>query len=201
LSFIEAASMPIAACTALQALRDLGKLSEGAKALILGGAGGVGHFAVQIAKAWGRRPVPPVDLRTLNLSIRSGPTTSFDYSSEDFMAGLDRYYVIIDAVGKSSFVICRPLLAPGGTYVTTLPTPSLFFWSGVQSIAGILSNAKRAKGILVRPSGKDLAYLCQLADEGKLRPTVSLTFSLDRAAKAHEASESGHTRGKIVLEI
>jgi NADPH:quinone reductase-like Zn-dependent oxidoreductase len=60
---------------------------------------------------------------------------------------------------------------------------------------------KRAKRILVRPSGKDLAYLCQLADEGKLRPTVSLTFSLDRAAKAHEASESGHTRGKIVLEI
>ena len=81
-----------------------------------------------------------------------------------------------------------------GTYVTTLPTPSLFFWNGVQSIAGIFRNQKRAKGILVRPSGKDLAYLCQLADEGKLRPTISLTCSLDRAAEAHEASEAGHTR-------
>ena len=80
-------------------------------------------------------------------------------------------------------------------------TPSLFFWGSVQSIAGIFRNAKRAKGILVRPSGKDLAYLCQLADEGKLRPTVSLTLSLDRAAEAHEASEAGHTRGKIVLEV
>ena len=88
------------------------------------------------------------------------------------MAGLDRFDVIFDAVGTSSFVSCRPLLAPGGTYVTTLPTPSLFFWSGVQSIAGIFSNAKRANGILVRPSGKDLAYLCQLADEGKLRPRL-----------------------------
>jgi NADPH:quinone reductase-like Zn-dependent oxidoreductase len=109
--------------------------------------------------------------------------------------------VIFDAVGKSSFVSCRPLLVPGGTYVTTLPTPSIFFWSGVQSIAGIFRNAKRAKGIVVRPSGKDLAYLCQLADEGKLRPTVSLRLSLDRAAEAHEASEAGHTRGKIVLEV
>src|ERR1700730_19434713 len=109
------------------------------------------------------------------------------------MAGSDRYDVIFDAVGKSSFVSCRQLLASGGTYVTTLPTPSVFFWSGVQSIAGIFRNPKRAKGILVRPSGKDLAYLCQLADEGKLRPTVSLTLSLDRVAEAHEASEADHT--------
>jgi NADPH:quinone reductase-like Zn-dependent oxidoreductase len=117
------------------------------------------------------------------------------------MAGSNRYDVIFDAVGKSSFVSCRQVLAPGGSYVTTLPTPSLFFLSGVQSIAGIFSNAKRANGILVRPSGKDLAYLCQLADEGKLRPTLSLTLSLDRAADAHRASEAGHTRGKIVLEV
>jgi NADPH:quinone reductase-like Zn-dependent oxidoreductase len=117
------------------------------------------------------------------------------------MAGLDRFDVIFDAVGKSSFVNCVPLLAPGGTYVTTLPTPSLFFRSGVQSIARIFSKTKRAKAILVRPSGKDLAYLCQLADEGKLRPTLSLTLSLDRAAEAHQASEAGHTRGKIVLEV
>ncbi|MGA7384598.1 MAG: zinc-binding dehydrogenase [Methylocella sp.] len=117
------------------------------------------------------------------------------------MAGLDRFDVIFDAVGKSSFVNWRPLLVPNRTYVTRLPTPSLFFWGGLQSIAGIFRNAIRAKGILVRPNGKDLAYLCQLADEGKLRPTVSLTLSLDRAAEAHEASEGGHTRGKIVLEV
>jgi NADPH:quinone reductase-like Zn-dependent oxidoreductase len=127
LSFVEAASTPIAACTALQALRDLGKLSKGAKALILGGAGGVGRFAVQTAKALGAK-----DQRHLcgpsNIEfIQSlGAEQVIDYSSKDFMAGLDRYDVIFDAVGKYSFVICRPLLAPRGTYVTTLPTPSLF---------------------------------------------------------------------------
>jgi NADPH:quinone reductase-like Zn-dependent oxidoreductase len=100
--------------------------------------------------------------------VRSlGADHVIDYSSKEFMAGLDRYDVIFDAVGKSSFVNCRPLLAPGGTYVTTLPTPSLFFWSGVQSIAGIFGKAKRAKGILVQPSGKDLAILCQLAERGQ----------------------------------
>src|SRR5262249_40605170 len=113
---------------------------------------------------------------------------------------LDRYDVIFDAVGKSSFLNCRQLLAPGGTYVTTLPAPNLFFWSSVQSIAGIFGNAKRAKGIVVRPSGKNLAFLRHLADEGKLRPLVSRTFPLDCAAEAQETSETGHTRGKIVLE-
>jgi NADPH:quinone reductase-like Zn-dependent oxidoreductase len=141
------------------------------------------------------------EIPLIKAMVAHGRWAVIDYSSKDFMAGLDRYDVIFDAVGKSSFVNCRLLLAPGGTYVTTLPTPSLFFWSGVQSIAGIFGNAKRAKGILVQPSGKDLAILCQLAEEGKLRPTVSLTFSLYRAAEAHEASEAGHTRGKIVLEV
>jgi len=201
LSFTEAASLPIAGCTALQALRDLGQLSKGANALILGGAGGVGHLAVQIAKALGAKTSVTCGPSNMEFVQSLGADEVIDYSSKDFMAGLDRYDVIFDAVGKSSFVNCRPLLAPGGTYVSTLPAPNLFFWSGVQSIAGIFAKAKRAKGIVVRPSGKNLAYLCQLADEGKLRPTVSLTCSLDRAAEAHEASEAGHTRGKIVLEV
>jgi NADPH:quinone reductase-like Zn-dependent oxidoreductase len=201
LSFTEAASLPTAGCTALQALRDLGKLSKGANALILGGAGGVGHFAVQIAKALEAKTSATCGPSNIAFVQSLGADHVIDYSGKDFMAGLDRFDVIFDAVGKSTFVNCRPLLAPGGSCVTTLPTPSLFFWSGVQSIAGIFRKTKRAKGILVRPSGKDLAFLCQLADEGKLRPTISLTCSLDRAAEAHEASEAGHTRGKIVLEV
>ena len=108
--------------------------------------------------------------------------------------------LISDAVGKSFFVNCGPLLAPGGTFVTTLPKPSLFSWGGVQSIAGIFCKAKRAKGILVRPSGKALAFLCRLADERKFRPTVSLTLSLDRAAEAHGASKAGLTR-KVVMDV
>ena len=90
-----------------------------------------------------------------------------NYSARDFTTQLERYDVIFDAVGKSSFVFCRPHLVPGGLFVMTPPTPSLFFWSGVQSITGIFSNVRRAKGILVRPSGKDIAFLGQLVNEGK----------------------------------
>jgi NADPH:quinone reductase-like Zn-dependent oxidoreductase len=137
LRFIEAASLPIAGCTAVQALRDLDKLSKGTNALILGGAGGVGHFAVQIAKALGTKTSATCGLSNIEFVQLLGADDVIDYSGKDFMAGLNRFDVIFDAVGKSSFVNFGPLLAPGGTYVTTLPTPSLFFWSGVQSIAGI----------------------------------------------------------------
>ena len=201
LSFAEAASLPVAACTALQALRDLSKVSSGANVLILGGAGGVGHFAVQIAKALGAKISATCGPANIAFVRSLGADRVIDYSEENFTAQPDRYDAIFDAVGKSSFAVCRPLLAPGGTYVTTLPGPNVLFWSGVQSIAGIFGTTKRAKGILVRPNGKDLAFLCQLADEGKLRPAVSLTLPLERAAEAHQASEEGHIRGKIVLEV
>ncbi|MGH6795813.1 MAG: NADP-dependent oxidoreductase [Methylocella sp.] len=201
LSFTEAASLPTAACTALQALRDLGKLSEGANALILGGAGGVGHFAVQIAKALGATTSATCGPSNTEFVQSLGADHVINYSGNDIPTQLVCYNVIFDAVAKSSFAVCQPLLAPGGIYVTTLPTPSLFFWSGIQSIAGILRKVKRTKGILVRHSGKDIAFLSQLADEAKLRPTVSIRLPLDRAAEAHEASEGGHTRGKIVLEV
>lgn len=156
LSFTEAASLPIAGCTALQALRNLGKLSKGANALILGGAGGVGHFAVQIAKALGAKISATCGASNIEFVQLLRADHIIEYTSTDFICGSDRYDVIFDAVGKSSFGSCRRLLAPGGTYVTTLPSPSLFFWNGVQSIAGIFSNPKRAKGILVRPSGRIL---------------------------------------------
>jgi NADPH:quinone reductase-like Zn-dependent oxidoreductase len=115
LSFIEAASLPIAGCTAVQALRDLGKLSKGTNALILGGAGGVGHFAVQIAKALGAKTSATCGPANIAFVQSLGADHVIDYKSTNFMAGLDRFDVIFDAVGKSSFVSCRPLLAPGGT--------------------------------------------------------------------------------------
>jgi NADPH:quinone reductase-like Zn-dependent oxidoreductase len=201
LSFTEAASLPIAACTALQALRDLGKLSEGANALILGGAGGVGHFAVQIAKAFGAKTSATCGPSNIEFVQSLGADRVINYSGQDLTTDPDCYNVVFDAVAKSSFAVCQLLLAPGGIYVTTLPAPSLFFLSGIQSIAGFFRKMKRAKGILVRPSGRDIAFLCQMVDEAKLRPTVSIRLSLDRAAEAHEASEGGHTRGKIVFEI
>lgn len=200
LTFTEAASLPIAGCTALQALRDLGQVSEGAKVLILGGAGGAGHFAVQIAKALGAQVDATCGPSNIAFVQSLGAEHVMDYRETGVTAGPERYDVIFDAVGKSSFSVCRKLLARGGTYVTTLPDPGLFLWSGLQSIAGIFGNAKRAKGLLVRPRGEDVGFLGQLADAGKLRPTIGLTLPLEGAAEAHRASKAGHMRGKIILE-
>jgi NADPH:quinone reductase-like Zn-dependent oxidoreductase len=90
---------------------------------------------------------------------------------------------------------------PGGTYVTTVPGPDLVVWAGWGYVAGLLGPTRKAKFILVSRRGEDLELLGRWADEGKLKPTISHVFPLDRAADALEASQSGHTRGKIVLEL
>jgi NADPH:quinone reductase-like Zn-dependent oxidoreductase len=201
LSFIEAASLPIAAGTALQALRDSGGLREGGTTLINGAAGGVGHFAVQIAR--GLRAVPTAVCGPSNVDfVRSlGAENVIDYSQSHFTRRTERYDVVFDAVAKSGFLACRHVLKPGGCYVTTLPGPGVFLWYPVQSVAGLFGPVKKAKFLMVRPEGSDLAYLGALVDAGRLRPTISQTFPLERAREAHEVSETEHVRGKIVLEV
>jgi NADPH:quinone reductase-like Zn-dependent oxidoreductase len=201
LDFAGVASLPIAGCTALQALRDIGEVSQGAKVLIHGGAGGVGHFAVQIAKALGALTSATCGPSNVEFVRSLGADFVIDYSRQDFRVGQDRYDVVFDTVGRSSFSESRRFLAPGGTYITTLPGPDLFFWSPLQRIARMFGQAKQARLVMVQPNADDLAYLGQLAEEGKLKPTVSVRLPLDRAAEAHRASQAGHTRGKIVLDV
>jgi NADPH:quinone reductase-like Zn-dependent oxidoreductase len=201
LSFVEAASLPIAACTALQGLRDHGKLRERGTALINGAAGGVGHFGVQIAKVLGATTTATCGSANVEFVKSLGADCVIDYSREDFTQGAPGYDVVFDAVAMSSFEACRQVLKPAGAYITTLPSPSALLRGPLQSIAGLFGPAKQAKFIWVRPEGRDLAYLGQLADSGRLRPTVSQTFRLDQARAAQEASQQGHTRGKIVLEV
>ncbi len=109
--------------------------------------------------------------------------------------------MVFNAVAKSSFEACRQVLKPQGIYVSTLPSPSVFLWGAMQKAAGCFGPAKQAKFIWVRPIGADLAFLGQLADSGRLRPTLTWTFPLERAREAHELSQEGHTQGKIVLEV
>jgi threonine dehydrogenase-like Zn-dependent dehydrogenase len=153
LSFIEAASLPIRGCTALQALRDLGKLSKGANALILGGAGGVGHFAVQIAKALGAKTRATCGPSNIAFVQSLGADHVIDYSSKDFMADVDHFDVIFDAVGKSSFVNCGPPRARRNLCDDAAYAEPLFLeWRTID--CRNFRNAKRAKGILVQPSGR-----------------------------------------------
>jgi NADPH:quinone reductase-like Zn-dependent oxidoreductase len=185
----------------LQVLRDLGGLKEGGSVLINGGAGGVGHSAVQIAKALGATVAATCSPSNVAFVESLGADTVIDYSREDFARRSEQYDVVFDAVAKSSFPACRHLLKPGGAYVMTLPGPGILFWSGVQSVAGLFGRAKRAKFLMVRPEGTDLAFLGQLADQGRLRPTLGQTYPLERAGDAQDESERGHVRGKIVLEV
>ncbi len=201
LSFAEAASLPIAACTALQSLRDLGKLHEGGTVLINGGAGGVGHFGVQIAKALGATAVATCGSANVEFVRSLGADGVIDYSREDFTRGANRYDTVFDAVAMSSFAACRQILKPRGIYISTLPSPSGFFWGAIQGVAGCFGPAKQSRFIVVKTVGADLEYLGELADSGRLRPTLSRTFPLELAREAHKASQDGHTRGKIVLEV
>ncbi len=201
LDYAEAASLPVAGCAALQALRDIGRVSRGAKVLIHGGAGGVGHFAIQIAKALGASTTATCGASNVEFVRSLGADGVIDYTQRDFTLGAETYDVVFDAVGKSSFSACRNILAPGAAYVTTLPSPDIFLWAPLQRISKIFGPAKQARMLMVRPNGEDLAYLGRLADEGKLKPMVSVKLPLDHAAEAHRMSQGGHVRGKIVLEV
>lgn len=201
MDFAGAATLPIAGCTALQALRDHGGLREGGSVLINGGAGGVGHFAVQVGKAMGATVTATCGAENVDFVRSLGADRVIDYKKEDFTRLADRFDVIFDAVATSSFAACRDRLNPGGVYLTTLPNPGTLFWGAAQAAAGIFTRARRARFLWVKQQGSDLAFLGQLADRGQLRPTIARTFPLSDAAEAQALSEEGHVRGKIVLEV
>jgi NADPH:quinone reductase-like Zn-dependent oxidoreductase len=202
LSFQEAASLPVAGITALQALRDLGELTAGKSVLINGASGGVGTFAIPIAKTLGAGRVTGVcGPRNVDLVRELGADAVINYTREDFTRRRERHDIILDAVAKSSFTACRRVLNPGGTYITTLPLPGALFWSALGPAAGLLSSGKRAKVIVAKARTSDLEFLGQLASEGKLRPVIDRVFALGEVKEAHEASETERTRGKIVLHI
>ena len=202
LSWEEAAAIPLAGSTALQALRDRGELVSGERALVLGGAGGVGHFAVQIAKALGAEVAATASARNLPFLWELGADRAIDYRQEDWATEDGSYATVFDAVGASSFAEAEPVLAEdGGVYVTTLPGPAAFL-AGLKSTASRLWGAKkRARWIVTRPRAADLETLGNWAGRGQLRPAIERVFPLEEIARAHELSEGGRVRGKLVVRI
>ena len=201
LSFEEAASMPIAGLTALQSLRDLGQLSAGQSVLVNGASGGVGTFAVPIARALGARVTGVCGPTNVELIRGLGADEVIDYTREDFTRRSGEFDIIFDAVAKASFSACARSLRPNGMYITTLPSPGVLLRSAVEPIVGLLGSGKRARFVIARARGPDLELLGCLADEGKLRPVIDRVFSLDEAKKAHDFSESERAKGKIVLRV
>jgi NADPH:quinone reductase-like Zn-dependent oxidoreductase len=197
LSFEEAAAVPAAAMSALQALRDDARLGAGQHVLVNGAGGGIGTFAVQLAKAWGARVTAVASARNQDLLRDLGADECLDYTREDFARREAAFDVIFDVVPNRSFPECRRALAPGGTYVTTLPGPGPYLWLALTVLR--LFGGRRCRALILRPKRSDLEELARLAEAGKLRPVVGEVFALDAIREAHVRMQSGHARGKIVV--
>lgn len=190
ISFAEAACLPIAACTALQALRDLGKISAGKKVLINGASGGVGHFAVQIARIFKAEVTAVCSAHGAVTARRLGAAAVIDRAQQDFTKGKGRYDIIFDAVAKSSFKACEKILSEKGVYISTQP---------VEPGAG--QGYKKAMTVRNAPNAADIAWLAAAIEAGTLTAVIDKAFPLDRAREALAYSRSEKAHGKIVLRI
>lgn len=198
MSHEQAAAVPLAALTALQALRDKSQIQPGHHVLINGASGGVGTFAVQIAKALSASVTAVCSTKNLELVKTLGADAIIDYTQSNFTLTTARYDIIFDVVGNQSFFGCQKILHPNGVYVTTQPSPGSF----VQSLSTLLLPGKKAKVVIVKSSGKDLAYLKELIEAGKLRSVIDRTYPLSEVAAAQAQGEQGHAVvGKIVMTV
>lgn len=198
-TFEEAAAMPCAAQTALQALRDVGKVKAGDKVLIYGASGGVGHFAVQLALYFGAEVTAVCSTSNIEWVKDLGAHHVIDYTQEDFVHNGKKYDVILDAVGKRTFFSSLRSLTEKGVYITEHPLYPKYH--PIQLMIGSIIGSKKAKIHLAKPNDSDLALLRALMEQEKLRPVIEKCFSLNEIVEAHRHIESGRTKGKVVLKI
>ncbi len=195
LNYEEAAAVPLAALTALQALRNEGNIQTGQNVLINGAAGGVGTFAVQIAKALGAVVTGVSSTKNLDLVKSLGADRVIDYTQQDFAEDTAQYDIIFDAVGKRSLSQTKKVLKPNGIYITTIPSPEVF----LESVLTAFLPIQKAKFILEKPNTQDLVYLKELIEAGKIRVVIDRTYPLQELAAAHNYSETGRAVGKIAI--
>ncbi len=204
LTFEEAAAIPTSALAALHALRDAGKLSDGQRLLINGASGGVGTFAVQIAKAIGAHVTGVCSTRNLALVRALGADHVIDYKSEDFTRNGMRYDLIFDNVENRSLSDIRRALAPEGTLILNSGTGAKGFKMFVRLIKPLLLSPfvdQSLKRYFSEPNRTDLVVLAELAESGQLKPVVDRSYSLDQTAEALTYIETGRARGKVVIVV
>jgi NADPH:quinone reductase-like Zn-dependent oxidoreductase len=205
MSFEDAAAIPIAGVTALQALRDHGHIQPGQKVLINGASGGVGTFAVQIAKSFGAEVTGVCSTRNIELVRSLGADHVVDYKHEDFTTAGKRYDLIIDNVGNHSPSALRRALVPNGT-VIIVGAPKNGPWIG--TFSGIIRGAvlswfvdEKFQFFVARLNHDDLEFLAELASQGKMRSVIDRRYSLSEVPAAIEYLASWHARGKVVVSI
>jgi NADPH:quinone reductase-like Zn-dependent oxidoreductase len=201
LSFEEAAGIPVAGMTALQAVRDKGNVQPGQKVLITGASGGVGSFAVQIAKSFGAEVTGVCSTPNVELVRSLGADHVIDYTQEDFTRSGKRYDLIVYAAGTHSLSDCKRALQPNGTLVGVGNSKHSSFLSVLLGFLtpAIMSrfSSQRFVTFLTNGTKENLLFLAGLVEDGKLRPVVDRTYPLKEASKAIAYQEQGHARGKV----
>jgi len=204
LTFEQAATLHVAALTALQGLRDAARLRAGQSVLVHGAGGGVGTFAVQVAKWLGARVTAVTRTESVETVRSLGADEVIDHRREDFTRGGRRHDVFFDVGGTRPLAECRRVLAERGTLVVVGAPPGRWLAPATRLLhAAALSPFVRQRLVpfVSRNDAADLATLSQLAEAGTVRPVVDRTYPLDRAAEAIRYFGEGHARGKVVVEV
>lgn len=196
LGFGDAAAIPLAGLTAFQSLVYKGKIEKGSKVLIIGASGGVGHFGVQIAKAYGATVTAVCSGRNTDFVKSLGADEILNYEEDSVESLQQKYDIVFDAVAAGSFSKYRKLISVKGVYINTLPGPAILLR---QSFNFLFS--KKAYAIMTRPDGKDLEILSVLVEQGKMKPFIERTYTMDQIQEAHNRIESNRVKGKLVLQI
>lgn len=197
MTFEEAAGVPFAATTVLYFLNEKGKIKKGQKVLINGASGGVGTFAVQMAKYFGADVTGVCSTTNLELVQSLGADNVIDYTEEDFTKSGQTYDIIFDAVGKRTFSQCKNSLNKKGIYLNTVATVPLL----LQMLWTSMIGSKKAIFGLPPCTTKEFDILKHIIEAGRMKTVIDRTYPLSDIAEAHRYSENGHAKGKIIITI
>lgn len=199
-SFEEAATMPMAAVTALQALRNKANIQKGHKVLIIGSSGGVGSFAVQLAKYFEAEVTGVCSSKNVQQTLSLGADYVIDYTKEEFLKKDKRYDVIVAVNGNYPIIACKRILAPNGTYVMVGGSLSQIFKSLLFGWA-LSSGSRKIKSLAAKADKTDLDLLAKLLERGIIKAVIDRRYPLEKTAEAMNYLQLGHSGGKVVINV
>ncbi len=203
-TFEQAASVPVAAFTALQGLRDKGHLQPGQKVLINGAAGGVGTFAVQIAKSFGADVTAVCSTRNVDMVRSLGADRVIDYTQEDFTKSGQRYDLFFDSVGNHPLSACRRVLNPKGIYIVVGGPDGRWLGPLTRLLKALVLSrfvSQKLVAFIAKPSKEDLTIMRELMEAGKVTAVIDKRYRLSEVPEAIRYLEEGHARGKVVITL
>jgi NADPH:quinone reductase-like Zn-dependent oxidoreductase len=201
MTFEEAAAVPMAAVTALQGLRDKGMIKKGQKVLINGASGGVGTFAVQIAKSFGAEVTGVCSTRNLEILRYIGADHIIDYTKEDFTKKGQKYDLILGVNGHHPISAYKRSLNTNGTFIHVGGSGTQLFQTMTLGSWYSLTGSQKMSSLLQRQNQKDLIYIKELLEAGNVEPVIDKTFKMSEVVEAFKYFEHGHAKGKVVITV